>query len=42
MKVAAALPESQLAKIFKGELSEQEIGDMTALQLRWEKELGDV
>jgi DNA primase len=42
MQVAVAVPESEIAKVFKGELTEQEKEELHTLQLRREKELGEV
>ncbi|MDR2416385.1 MAG: toprim domain-containing protein, partial [Candidatus Peribacteria bacterium] len=42
MQVAVAVPESEIAKVFKGTLTEQEKEEMYTLQLRREKEFGEV
>jgi DNA primase len=42
MQIAVAVPESVIAKVFKGELSDEEITEINALQLRREKELGEI
>ena len=42
MQIAVAVPESYLARTFKGELNERELGEVNELQLWREKELGDV
>ncbi len=42
MQIAIAIPESHLAKIFKWTLSETEIEEINELQLRREKELGEI
>lgn len=42
MKIAVALPESYLARVFKGELKTEEKAEIEELQLWREKELGEV
>jgi hypothetical protein len=42
MQIAVAVPESYLARVFKGALNEQELLEVEELQLRREKELGDI
>jgi DNA primase len=42
MQVAVAVPESEIAKVFTGTLTEQEKEEIHTLQLRREKELGEV
>jgi hypothetical protein len=39
MKIAVTLPESYLARVFKGELTDSEKTEIEELQLRREKEL---
>jgi hypothetical protein len=42
MQIAVAVPESYLARVFKGELNAQEVGEVEEIQLWREKELGDI
>ncbi|MDR2190579.1 MAG: toprim domain-containing protein [Candidatus Peribacteria bacterium] len=41
-QIAVAVPESSIAKVLTGTLTEPEKEEMSALQLRWEKELGEL
>jgi DNA primase len=42
MQIAIAIPESYVARVFKGELNAQEVTEVEELQLWWEKEVSDI